>query len=760
MPQTPAPGRRPRRRCRLIAPTIVLALVGGVIATVPAERVDAATLYYSGAGDVERISVIGDSVMSGMRWYGTLSPLRRYNYTVDLESCRRTVIASCRGREGYAPDNTINAMRRLRGQLGQVLVVGTGYNDPRSTFPGAVDTVMAEAAAQGIPVVVWVTMREATTYTSPGAISNATTFRANNQTLREKTAQYGGRLRVADWSAYSAARWDWVARDGAHLTYTGGFAMASFIANQAALALRDLRRPTALRAAVAPVGGIGSNQVLLTWGPPHYSRLPITDWAIQHSGDGGASWRTIVDGVSTRRSLVVSGLSTDRPQLFRVASYSGRSGSTYSIPVSARPRVVIAGPPIDLGVTVAPDAGLLSHQVRLAWDAHPYTGARPIVDYRIQMSTDGGATWRLHYDGVSSRRSVLLSNLSTAHVYLLRVATVTTAGTSRYSRTIGVRPRIAVPSPPPQLTASVDPDDGGGPDRVVLSWTAPTYTGGHPIRDYALRYSIDGGLTWRSVPDGPSTTSPFLFTGLTPGQAYAFRVAAITAIGAGALSTVVTVRTPDAPPPTTTSTTTASPAAATVSPALAPSTTPPPTTTSTTTTSISTTTTSPPTVAPEPVTLGDVVWLDTDGDGQRGPGDESAVGLGVRLRDAGGAIVGEVVTDAAGAYRFTVTTAGRYVVEVVMPDGVGVSRVELDGTVAPATIVDTVEGPVARIELAIGAGPGAVDLDIGLLPPPPPPSTVAETVVVATTTAATVAVDTTTTATVAVDTTAPTPTGS
>jgi hypothetical protein len=134
--QAPA-SKRARRPIRLIGAVASITLAAGVveIATLPSDSVEAAPVSWTAAPGADRISVIGDSVMAAIRWYGTWQPLRSYHYIVDVESCRRTTVSSCRGREGYRPDTTLNAMRRLRGQLGSVLVVGTGYGDPGVTFP-------------------------------------------------------------------------------------------------------------------------------------------------------------------------------------------------------------------------------------------------------------------------------------------------------------------------------------------------------------------------------------------------------------------------------------------------------------------------------------------------------------------------------------------------------------------------------------------------------------------------------------------------
>jgi hypothetical protein len=76
-------------------------LVGGLV--VPSSPAAAfTTVVYSGAGpNVPRISVIGDSVGSGIRWTRSYAPLARFNFTFDAESCRRTIVPSCRFVTGF-----------------------------------------------------------------------------------------------------------------------------------------------------------------------------------------------------------------------------------------------------------------------------------------------------------------------------------------------------------------------------------------------------------------------------------------------------------------------------------------------------------------------------------------------------------------------------------------------------------------------------------------------------------------------------------
>ena len=48
----------------------------------------------------KHVSLIGDSTLAGVRWNNTWGTIGAYNYVFDAESCRRTIGASCKGREG------------------------------------------------------------------------------------------------------------------------------------------------------------------------------------------------------------------------------------------------------------------------------------------------------------------------------------------------------------------------------------------------------------------------------------------------------------------------------------------------------------------------------------------------------------------------------------------------------------------------------------------------------------------------------------
>ena len=101
---------------------------------------------------------------------------------------------------------------------------------------------------------------------------------------------------------------------------------------------------------------------------------------------------------------------------------------------------------------------------------------------------------------------------------------------------------------------------------------------------------------------------------------------------------------------------------------------------------------------PEPVTIGDYIWLDTNGDGVQDADETGLEGITVTLLDENGAIVETTVTDAEGNYIFNVAP-GTYTVEV--------AAVTTDG--------ETITTP-SSITVTLAAGEEDLTLDFGYEP--------------------------------------------
>jgi LPXTG-motif cell wall-anchored protein len=129
------------------------------------------------------------------------------------------------------------------------------------------------------------------------------------------------------------------------------------------------------------------------------------------------------------------------------------------------------------------------------------------------------------------------------------------------------------------------------------------------------------------------------------------------------------------------------------------------------------------------VSLGNLVWLDTDRDGIQGDGEPGIAGVtllitkmdGTPVTNVFGNLVGPLITDQSGQFLFDYLPPGQYVVHVETPIGYA-PTVAGEGTAE----TDSATGSDTSIVLP-NHGDSDMTLDFGfyLLPPPPPPQAVA-----------------------------------
>ena len=188
----------------------------------------------SPAGTTE-VLFVSDSSFAGIRWNGALALLQGAAFDSRLESCRRLIGASCRGREGYAPRTVENELATATPGRYRMAIVAAGYNDSASTFTLALDAVISMARLRGIDRVMWMTYRENVGYVSPAGVSNSASFVSMNQSLRSAVAS--GRypeLLIGDWQTYSFAQASWLTTDGVHFTQSGARAAAEYVSRKLA----------------------------------------------------------------------------------------------------------------------------------------------------------------------------------------------------------------------------------------------------------------------------------------------------------------------------------------------------------------------------------------------------------------------------------------------------------------------------------------------------------------------------------------------
>ena len=176
------------------------------------------------------VLIVGDSAIAAIRWVpGAATAVLGIDHTLDLESCRRLVAPSCRGREGRTPPTALEAIRATRGTY-HTVVVATGYNDAAPGFEASFRAVVDQARAQGVERIVWFTLRENAAYVPPGAPDQQAMYPEMNTTLRRLVASGAyPDVVIADWHAYTTSRAHWFAADGVHYGPVGAWAAADYV---------------------------------------------------------------------------------------------------------------------------------------------------------------------------------------------------------------------------------------------------------------------------------------------------------------------------------------------------------------------------------------------------------------------------------------------------------------------------------------------------------------------------------------------------
>lgn len=182
-----------------------------------------------------RVELISDSSIAAIRWAGKTDWLTTVDWEISLESCRRLVYPSCRGREGYAPTTAKEKLDGDAATLGpadptDVLVIGVGYDDWETRFRDDFRTVIGAARDAGFRTIVWLTYRDHNSYQLPaGSAELFSNYTEMNTILHEEleTGAYP-EVRVWDYRTFTAPHPDWFTSDGIHLTATGAEYVASW----------------------------------------------------------------------------------------------------------------------------------------------------------------------------------------------------------------------------------------------------------------------------------------------------------------------------------------------------------------------------------------------------------------------------------------------------------------------------------------------------------------------------------------------------
>jgi hypothetical protein len=270
-------------------------------------------------------------------------------------------------------------------------------------------------------------------------------------------------------------------------------------------------------------GRVGDGLVVLDWtAPASDGGLMVLDYVVDLEQDDG-TWLPVDDGSSSATGATVTGLDNGTPVRLRVAAVTavGRGPASMTVViVPGRPDA-----PTDLQA-VSADGSLV-----LTWNPSAWDGGSPVTNHLIEVSSDGGMSWKVAGGDVGRGTTATVSDLENGTTYLLRVRAVSGLGSSR-ATSVQAGP-ATVPGTPTDIMAV------GGEGLLTLSWIRPA-DGGRAITGIwvELAPADDGG--WQSFVAGPLTTSARI-GGLVPGREYRVRVSYGNEIGTGSVSGEVRV---------------------------------------------------------------------------------------------------------------------------------------------------------------------------------------------------------------------------
>ncbi len=271
----------------------------------------------------------------------------------------------------------------------------------------------------------------------------------------------------------------------------------------------------------------GDAQVVLTWAAPDSDGgASILHFTVYRGTlSGGESLLEVLGNVLTYTD---TGLTNGQGYYYTISATNSAGEGMMSPETSATPATTPSAPQT---VTVNADDA----RVVLTWAAPASTGGAAVTGYRVYRGTSAGGESLLATLGdVLTYADTAVTNGIT---YYYEISAVNAAGEGPVSSEVAGTP-FTTPSAPQSLLATP------GNAQVVLTWSAPTSTGGAAITGYrVLRGTSPGGETLLAT---LGTVPTFVDTGLTNGVTYYYEVSATNAAGEGPHSIEVSA-TPVAP---------------------------------------------------------------------------------------------------------------------------------------------------------------------------------------------------------------------
>jgi len=256
--------------------------------------------------------------------------------------------------------------------------------------------------------------------------------------------------------------------------------------------------------------------LVVSWTAPSGT---VNGYRVEHSLNG-STW--ILDTTTALTSFTISSGLVNGTSYFVRVSAANEAGYGAAVVGNAVPAALATAP---LSITTS----AVLNGILVNWAAPASNGGSAISGYQVQTSLDGSNWSTVVANTFSAATSYTITThysapMIAATTYYVRIAAVTLQGIGSYSAVANsiISTAAGSVSGLTAVTAS---------NQVTLSWNAATGS----VTAYKVEVSTNG-FSWTTV-DTPTATS-YTVTSLTNGVGYYFHVSAVTALGAGAPSTV------------------------------------------------------------------------------------------------------------------------------------------------------------------------------------------------------------------------------
>ncbi len=294
--------------------------------------------------------------------------------------------------------------------------------------------------------------------------------------------------------------------------------MASFVARMYREIDALAEAPGAPTGVAAAVSGDDGDALDVSWTAPEVSGTSdVTGYVVQ--------WKSGDDDYSEDNQSSVEDASSNFPGLtkgatytFRVAAVSDDGQSDWSDEASATiPKA--PGAPTGVAAAVSGDAG---DALDVSWTAPEDSGTSDVTGYVVQWKS-GDDDYSEDNQSDATDTSATVDGLTQGDTYTFRVAAVSADGQSDWSdEASALIPEAS--GVPTGVEVAVSGDAG---DALDVSWTAPEDSGTSDVTGYVVQWK-SGDDDYSEDNQSDATDTSATVDGLTQGDTYTFRVAAVS----------------------------------------------------------------------------------------------------------------------------------------------------------------------------------------------------------------------------------------